>query len=188
MAPHQSPSGPTKPRIIKRYLNRKLYDTVDSCYVTLEEIGELIQQGMDIKVIDNASGEDLTSVTLAQIIFEAEKKTKNVMPMASLLTLVRSAGESVREFVHKSLETGAQEVEYVREEISTFVDRLIKRGDVKQEDRASLLSSIRKSLDHKLRSTVENVSNIPVVQSEIKSLVSRIEELEQRLKKQETKR
>ena len=61
--------------VIKRYSNRKLYDTQESRYVTLEEIEEMIRAGKEIAVVDAASGEDLTSVTLAQIIFEEEKKT-----------------------------------------------------------------------------------------------------------------
>jgi len=72
--------------IIKRYQNRKLYDTSDSCYVTLEDIGEMIRIGKEIKVIDNKSGEDLTAVTLAQIIFEAQKRKTSVLPESLLKT------------------------------------------------------------------------------------------------------
>ena len=67
-----------EPKIIKRYQNRKLYDTVDSCYVTLEDIRDMIKMGEDVRVIDNATKEDLTSVTFAQIIFEEEKKRRPV--------------------------------------------------------------------------------------------------------------
>ena len=63
-------------RVIKRYANRKLYDTQHSCYVTLEQIAQMIRDGEDVRIIDNNSKEDLTSVTLAQIIFEEEKKRR----------------------------------------------------------------------------------------------------------------
>ena len=63
-----------EPKIIKRYTNRKLYDTVESRYVTLDEIAEMIKQGAEVKIVDNRTKEDLTSVTLAQIVFEEEKK------------------------------------------------------------------------------------------------------------------
>ena len=63
-------------KIIKRYSNRKLYDTERSCYVTLDEIALMIREGEELKIIDKDSGENLTSVTFAQIIFEAEKKQK----------------------------------------------------------------------------------------------------------------
>jgi polyhydroxyalkanoate synthesis repressor PhaR len=59
-----------EPKVIKRYTNRKLYDTVESRYVTLDEIAEMVKAGAEVKVIDNRTKEDLTSVTLAQIIFE----------------------------------------------------------------------------------------------------------------------
>src|SRR3569833_1971790 len=61
-------------RIIKRYANRKLYDTEHSRYVTLDQISEMIRNGDDVKIVDNKTKEDLTSVTLAQIIFEEDKK------------------------------------------------------------------------------------------------------------------
>lgn len=54
-------------KVIKRYTNRKLYDTVESRYVTLEEIGEMVKAGAEVRIIDNRTKEDLTSVTLAQI-------------------------------------------------------------------------------------------------------------------------
>ena len=60
--------------LIKRYSNRKLYDTSRSCYVTLEEVAAMVRNGQDVVIIDNKTKEDLTTVTLTQIIFEEEKK------------------------------------------------------------------------------------------------------------------
>ena len=94
------------PRIVKRYQNRKLYDTSESCYVTLEDISEMIKEGEDIQVIDNQSKEDLTSVTMAQIIFEEEKKQKSLLPLTALKNIIRSGGEAIRGFVQKSVESG----------------------------------------------------------------------------------
>ena len=71
--------------VIKRYSNRKLYDTQESRYVTLEEIEEMIRAGKEIAVVDAASGEDLTSVTLAQIILENERNHRAALPTAFLL-------------------------------------------------------------------------------------------------------
>ena len=86
----------TGPRIIKRYQNRKLYDTEQSCYVTLDEIAEMVKDGEDVKVIDNKSGEDLTSLTLTQIIFEEEKKKKSILPLAALRNIIQSGGNRSR--------------------------------------------------------------------------------------------
>lgn len=172
-------------RVIKRYQNRKLYDTNESCYVTLEDISEMIKQGEDLQVIDNTTKEDLTSVTLAQIIFEEEKKQKNVLPLSAFKSIIRSGGEAIRGFVQKSVETGVREIANVREEITEVVDRLVKRGSLSHDDRTNLLTMVRHFVEAKIRPTVENVQSIPAVQSEIKALMNRIEELERRLKEHE---
>ena len=70
-------------RTIKRYANRKLYDTTQSCYVTLDEISELVKDGEDVHIVDNATSEDLTAVTLAQILLEEEKRKKRTLPLAT---------------------------------------------------------------------------------------------------------
>ena len=86
-----------EPKVIKRYTNRKLYDTVESRYVTLDEIAQMIKGGAEVKVLDNRSKEDLTSVTLAQIIFEEEKK-RSQMPLGVLREIIRHGGEAVAVF------------------------------------------------------------------------------------------
>lgn len=86
-------------RIIKRYANRKLYDTQHSRYVTLEQISEMIRRGDDVTIIDNKSKEDLTSVTLAQIIFEEEKKQKSFLPLQAMRHIIQTGGESITQLV-----------------------------------------------------------------------------------------
>src|SRR5215510_15763021 len=84
-------------RVIKRYANRKLYDTQRSRYVTLDQIAEMIRSGEDVKIVDNNSKEDLTSVTLAQIIFEEEKKQKSFLPLSAMRSIIQSGGEAIQE-------------------------------------------------------------------------------------------
>ena len=80
-----------KKRTIKKYANRKLYDTQQSCYITLDEISELIRAGQDIVVIDNKSKDDITYRTLIQLLSLLEtKKAKNGME-ESLYRIIRSA-------------------------------------------------------------------------------------------------
>ena len=88
--------------VIKRYSNRKLYDTQESRYVTLEEIEEMIRGGREISVVDAASGEDLTSVTLTQIILENERTRRASLPAAFLHQLIKH-GESWQDIVQKSM-------------------------------------------------------------------------------------
>jgi polyhydroxyalkanoate synthesis repressor PhaR len=102
------------PKIIKRYQNRKLYDTSDSCYVTLEDISDMIKQGEEVEIVDNTTKEDLTAVTLAQIIFEEQKKKTHVLPLKTFREIIQGGGEALKEFVTR----GAREISHVRE----FVD------------------------------------------------------------------
>src|ERR1700755_400030 len=80
-------------RIITRYANRQLYDTEHSRYVTLDQISEMIRHGDDVKIVDNKTKEDLTTVTLAQIIFEEEKKQRSFLPLNAMRNIIQSGGE-----------------------------------------------------------------------------------------------
>jgi polyhydroxyalkanoate synthesis repressor PhaR len=88
--------------VIKRYSNRKLYDTQESRYVTLEEIEEMIRAGREVSVVDAATGENLTSVTLTQIILENERNHRANLPAAFLHQLIKH-GEAWQDFVQKSM-------------------------------------------------------------------------------------
>src|ERR1700749_3929821 len=80
-------------RIIKRYANRKLYDTEHSRYVTLDQISEMIRNGDDVKIVDNKTKEDLTTVTLAQINFEEEKKQRSFLPLGAMRNIIQNGSE-----------------------------------------------------------------------------------------------
>ena len=82
-------------RVIKRYSNRKLYDTKDSRYVTLLQIAELVRAGDEVQIIDNNSKEDLTEVTLAQIIYEEQKAKEKTLPLKTLKDLIHQRTEDV---------------------------------------------------------------------------------------------
>src|SRR5207244_9419621 len=116
-----------EPKVIKRYTNRKLYDTVESRYVTLDEIAQMIKGGAEVKIIDNRTKEDLTSVTLAQIIFEEEKK-RSQMPLGVLREIIRHGGEAVAGFYAEKAGTLVGKVaelksktESIREDLSEKV-------------------------------------------------------------------
>ena len=92
-------------RLIKRYHNRKLYDTSSSTYVTLEDIALLVKRGDEIRIVDNASKEDITGQTLAQVIYEEEKKKTSTLPLDILRKLIQAGGETLKglvqtEFTH----------------------------------------------------------------------------------------
>ena len=88
--------------VIKRYSNRKLYDPQASRYVTLEELAEMIRAGREISVVDVATGEDLTSVVLAQIILEKEKQHASALPTGFMHQLIQY-GEAWQDFALSSM-------------------------------------------------------------------------------------
>jgi polyhydroxyalkanoate synthesis repressor PhaR len=91
---------------IKRYPNRKLYDTEAKRYVTLDDITSMIRDGRDVQVIDYESGDDLTTLTLTQIILEQEKKSDDgFLPRSLLTSLIRTGGDTL-EHVLRSMPSG----------------------------------------------------------------------------------
>jgi polyhydroxyalkanoate synthesis repressor PhaR len=118
-----------EPKVIKRYTNRKLYDTVESRYVTLDEIAQMIKAGAEVKIIDNRSKEDLTSVTLAQIIFEEEKK-RSQMPLGVLREIIRHGGEAVAGFyqekVGSRLTAGLEDVKTKTETLRENIEQRVR--------------------------------------------------------------
>ncbi len=93
--------------VIKRYSNRKLYDTQGSRYVTLEEIEDMIRAGREVQVVDASTGEDLTSVTLTQIILDGERSRRANLPAAFLHQLIKH-GEAWQDFAQRSMKASLE--------------------------------------------------------------------------------
>lgn len=111
--------------VIKKYANRRLYDTSASAYVTLEHLSELTRQGKDFIVQDAKSGEDLTRAVLAQIIFEQENKKEGVLPVSFLRQLIQFYGENFQTmlpaYLELSMTTFTQQQEKWREYMNNTV-------------------------------------------------------------------
>lgn len=89
-----------EPTIIKKYANRRLYNTGTSTYVTLEDLGEMVKRGEDFLVHDAKTGEDITRSVLTQIIVEEEGKSgQNLLPITFLRQLIRFYGDSLQYLV-----------------------------------------------------------------------------------------
>ncbi|MBM4378913.1 MAG: transcriptional regulator [Deltaproteobacteria bacterium] len=182
-----SPSeSPRSPRVIKRYSNRKLYDTAESRYITLEEISEMVKQGVELQILDNKSREDLTSVTLAQIIFEQEKK-RHLMPLSVLREIIRAPGETLGGFISREL---SPRVASIRDEAGSRLGQLIKR---EEEAAADLLQTTHRALeewqrkvDERISGTVGNLSgNLPAMGKDLRALIQRLEQLEKQVQELE---
>src|SRR5215472_16801229 len=121
-------------RVIKRYESRKLYDTEESRYVSLEEIAAWVRQGQEVRVLDNASGADVTSQTLTQIILDEGRRGTAALPSELLHELVRlgeravaSGMEQVQHGVDRLMQASIDRlgpVRRAREEMSSLRSRL----------------------------------------------------------------
>ncbi|UDQ89072.1 polyhydroxyalkanoate synthesis repressor PhaR [Xanthobacter autotrophicus] len=93
-----------EPVTIKKYANRRLYNTGTSTYVTLEDLANMVKEGEDFVVYDAKNGEDITHSVLTQIIFEQENKGQNLLPIAFLRQIIRFYGDSMQMLVPRYLE------------------------------------------------------------------------------------
>jgi polyhydroxyalkanoate synthesis repressor PhaR len=119
--------------LIKRYPNRKLYDTAAKQYITLEGIAALIRAGEEVQVVDHATGEDLTAVTLTQVIFEKEKRRRGFLPQSVLTGLIEAGGETLAT-LRQHLDAPLELARHVDEEIERRVQTLISRGELAAEE------------------------------------------------------
>ncbi len=98
-------------KVIKRYQNRKLYDTHESSYVTLDEIAKMIRNGEEIRVIDNKTKNDITAATLTQLLYESERKAKTQPSVNLLKTIIRSGDGSFSGFIQEKLKGDLASIE-----------------------------------------------------------------------------
>ncbi len=129
------------PIIIKRYRNRKLYNTQSKRYITLEEIEELVRQQEEIKVIDNDSGNDITATTLSQIIFELEKNQTGVLPVDLLFSLVRSGGKRI-DVIRRNIFSTLNITHQFDVEIERRIKLLVTNGELSQKDGDQLFQKL----------------------------------------------
>jgi len=110
-----------EPIVIKKYANRRLYNTARSSYVTLEHLAEMVRNGQDFVVNDAKSGDDITRGVLAQIIFEEESKGHTMLPANFLRQLIRLYGDTLQGFVpgylDASMETFSRNQEKMRDQV-----------------------------------------------------------------------
>lgn len=131
--------------IIKRYQNRKLYNTQSKKYITLREILELIKARFEIQVIDNQSRNDITALTLSQAIFETGKLQQSFLAIRILTDLVLSGGQGF-ESILKYLLNSTIIFNYYDDEIERRVNLLIEKGELNIEEGSRILVKL-KSVD-----------------------------------------
>ena len=171
-------------KLIKRYSNRKLYDTERSSYVTLEEISQMVRDGSELRIVDNKSGEDITSVTLAQIVFEQEKKDKRTLPMQALRDMIRSPSDFISRL--------SRDVTDMREDAMTQVEK-VKRTAAQQQAEVvapvreffdsipRALEEVQARIDLRIGESFEQLKHLPETVDQVTRLKAEVARLQKKL-------
>ncbi len=118
-------SNKAEPTVIKKYANRRLYNTGTSTYVTLDDLAEMVKSEDDFVVMDAKSGDDITRSVLTQIIFEQESRGPNLLPISFLRQLIRFYGDSMQSLVPSyldfSISSLTREQEKFRDEMAKTI-------------------------------------------------------------------
>ena len=135
-------NGATGPIIIKKYANRRLYNTQTSSYVTLDHLCEMVKEGVEFEVHDARTGEDITRQVLAQIIFDEENKGQHLLPIQFLRQLIRFYGDSLQAFVpsylEMSMESFAKNQQEMREKFADALGGKLGYKDFEQLTRQNI--------------------------------------------------
>jgi polyhydroxyalkanoate synthesis repressor PhaR len=119
--------------VIKRYPNRKLYDTSAKQYVSLEGVAELIRRGEPVQVLDHSTGEDHTTLILTQIIAEQEKRGTGFLPLDVLTGLVEAGGNTLAT-LRQRLSAPLDLIHQVDEEIQARIEKLVGLGELAEDE------------------------------------------------------
>ncbi len=176
----EAAAAPERPRrIIKRYSNRKLYDTKDSRYVTLLQIAEMVRGGEEVQIIDNNTKDDLTEITLAQIIYEEQKAHSRNVPLQTLKELIHSRTEKVladlREgpigrLIPGGVRGSEEKVDVTQKDAKpTLVDQAKEK-----------LEEVQHQLDERIKAILATFRPLQQLQQEVRRLSERLDELERK--------
>ncbi|MBM4387611.1 MAG: hypothetical protein FJ088_07715 [Deltaproteobacteria bacterium] len=165
-------------KTIKRYPNRKLYDTTESRYITLDEIASLIREGEEVRVVDSRNGDDITAITLAQILIDRERLREGGIDLGILKNVIRTGGD----FLAKKL---SNPVTSFREEAEKKVSRIMKGSGIEEikgflEHTIKGYEDFQKRIDDRILLILDTVKQIPKMREEIDRLKKEIEEIRKR--------
>ena len=186
------PENSLNPILIKRYANRKLYNTEESKYINLSDIHDMVRADVPVQIIDNKTGEDVTRRMLAQMMVESEKKQTRRSPYDLLQKVIGSSAEPVNEVVSKlHIDQGKEIVDSLRVDLEDEVQKWLRKGEVTRDEIKHYFDNWQKNIDNVASTTENTVSGwLDKVMSRVQSneLINRINELEKRIQALENKR
>ena len=180
----QAPAERAALRQIKKYANRKFYDTEEKRYVSLSHIASLVREGEDIQVMDNETGDDITGLVLSQILREQERQG-DFLPQTLLTALVRRGTGGLKQ-LRGSLQASLKALEALEDEIQERVDVMAERGEITlteaQELREELLARARQRQSSVEDSILEEIEDSLVrlgvpARSDVEGLHSQLGEI-----------
>jgi polyhydroxyalkanoate synthesis repressor PhaR len=167
--------------VIKRYSNRKLYDTLNRRYITLEEVAQRIQKGEEIQVVDHETEADLTAQILTQIIFEQEKKAGGLLPTGILTRLVQAGDQqfqNLRDAAHAFLEPA----HFADVEIRRRLKILVKEKTISEAQGRRLTDLLLDVRFHRMAAPISQPPAEEINPEEVEVLLKKLEDLESELK------
>lgn len=167
--------------LIKRYANRKLYHSEAGRYVTLEDIATMVRKGEDVRVIEHASGRDLTTAVLLQAVVDEEKRLGELIPRVVLTRLLQNGEETLSSLRSKML-AAFDPQRHLEEGIRARIERLVKRGEL-GVDEGSYLAEILLKTDLQEQPADEISEEPPGESADINALRQQVEDLEQELRR-----
>ena len=179
--------------IIKKYSNRRLYDSTNKKYVTLEDIASLIRKGSEIKVLDSQSGEDITKVILIQVILESEKNKEDILPVSFLHMLIKYGNQVAKDFFENYFLMMFQPYNYVKDNYKKNIQMWQQMGwypsdlnmpsefeNINSKDRGdSDLNHYTKDGEGHRPSTGHQASDVELLMEKMKELEKKVNSLDE---------
>jgi polyhydroxyalkanoate synthesis repressor PhaR len=128
--------------LIKKYANRKMYDTDDKRYISLDQLSELIKQGEEVMVIDNRSGEDITAAIVSQLIGRNNQNQDKAVSSQLLMQLLRKGGGTLTDYAKKYVSLWQGAFNMAEDEVAQIVNRLVKNKELSISEAGKLKKEI----------------------------------------------
>jgi polyhydroxyalkanoate synthesis repressor PhaR len=127
---------------IKKYANRKLYDTTDKTYISLGRLSELIKAGEEVQIIDNTTGEEITASIISQLLARDKKEKTEQVPTTLLIDLLRKGGGTVADYAKKYASLWQNAMNMAEDEVDKLVKLLVKDKELSATDGSKLKKEI----------------------------------------------
>ncbi|MBI4577431.1 MAG: phasin family protein [Planctomycetes bacterium] len=187
--------------LIKRYSNRKLYDTSTRSYLTIRDLGELVNQGEEVRVVDNDSGKDLTALTLSRVLLEKQRRTGPLLPRSALANLIARSRDSMFDFLRRQMPAWVGSAFVALEDVERNVRSMVEDRQITRAEGRRLMGllgerirrnrvELERWVDDRVRTALSRLdiptaSDVERLRRQADALVTRVDALAQTLARDE---